>query len=163
MEGADLTSMDWDVIGGKSGAGFRDVRHEWASGLMQCRRQKAPALFKQWGGMSPNPAGGGSTERRTTSIPKSKGAHQEQSGKAGRTGRVRQRQAQELIGPASASHKWPSQNGAFWHVQLRLHENPLCPFSTQTTLAPPLRGLRALPWETPGRSFPPRLPKTYSA
>lgn len=58
VEGQDLSGMDWAIIGGESGKGFRPVKKEWVVDLIsQCRRYGVPVFFKQWGG--PRPKSGG--------------------------------------------------------------------------------------------------------
>ena len=53
-----LKGVDWAIIGGESGPGFRPVREEWVAGLIaQCKRQGVRVFFKQWGG--PRPKSGG--------------------------------------------------------------------------------------------------------
>ena len=54
----NLSKIDWAIIGGECGPGFRQVRKEWVVGLIsQCRRQGVPIFFKQWGGHRPNSGG----------------------------------------------------------------------------------------------------------
>ena len=55
---ADLSGIDWAIIGGESGPGHRPVRPEWVRGLVgQCREQGVRVFFKQWGGASPKSGG----------------------------------------------------------------------------------------------------------
>ena len=54
----DLSGIDWAIIGGESGRGYRPVEGDWIRGLIrQCKRQKVKVFFKQWGG--PRPKSGG--------------------------------------------------------------------------------------------------------
>ena len=55
---ADLSGIDWAIIGGESGHGHRPVEGDWIRGLIkQCKKQKVKVFFKQWGG--PRPKSGG--------------------------------------------------------------------------------------------------------
>ncbi len=55
---ANLDGIHWAIIGGESGAGYRPVKKEWVRDIIrQCRDQKVPVFFKQWGG--PRPKSGG--------------------------------------------------------------------------------------------------------
>ncbi|MGE3805038.1 MAG: DUF5131 family protein [Gemmataceae bacterium] len=48
----DLSSIDWVIVGGESGAGARPMCRDWVVNLkVQCERQKVPFFFKQWGGV----------------------------------------------------------------------------------------------------------------
>lgn len=54
----DLSHIDWVIIGGESGKGYRPVHKEWILRIIsQCRSQHVPVFFKQWGG--PRPKSGG--------------------------------------------------------------------------------------------------------
>jgi protein gp37 len=54
----DLTGIDWAIIGGESGVGFRPVRREWILEIIkQCIKQKVSVFFKQWGGIRPKSGG----------------------------------------------------------------------------------------------------------
>ena len=56
----NLRGIDWAIIGGESGHGYRKVRKEWIEEIIdQCREQNVPVFFKQWGG--PRPKSGGRT------------------------------------------------------------------------------------------------------
>ncbi|MDA7991688.1 MAG: phage Gp37/Gp68 family protein [Pirellulales bacterium] len=62
---ANLSKIDWAIIGGESGPGHRPVRREWITELIDtCRRQKTAVFFKQWGGATPK-AGGREIDGRT--------------------------------------------------------------------------------------------------
>lgn len=44
----DLWGIDWVIVGGESGQGFRPMPHEWASAIeAQCREQGVAFFFKQ--------------------------------------------------------------------------------------------------------------------
>jgi protein gp37 len=54
----DLTEIDWVIIGGESGIGYRPVQKEWIVDIItQCRIQKVAVFFKQWGGFRPKSGG----------------------------------------------------------------------------------------------------------
>jgi len=58
IKNVNLENMDWAIIGGESGAGYREVRPEWVSSLIrQCKKQRVPVFFKQWGGIRPKSNG----------------------------------------------------------------------------------------------------------
>jgi protein gp37 len=50
---ADLTGIDWVIVGGESGPGARPVKPEWITDIRdQCIEAKVPFFFKQWGGVN---------------------------------------------------------------------------------------------------------------
>jgi protein gp37 len=54
----DLTGIDWVIVGGESGPNARSMAPEWATTIRdQCRNQKVPFFFKQWGGTNKKKAG----------------------------------------------------------------------------------------------------------
>jgi Protein of unknown function (DUF5131) len=54
----NLEGIDWMIVGGDSGAGARPLRKESVLQLRdQCRRNKIPFFFKQWGGVGKAKAG----------------------------------------------------------------------------------------------------------
>lgn len=54
----NLTGIDWAIIGGESGVGFRPVQKEWILDIIkQCTKQKVAVFFKQWGGTRPKSGG----------------------------------------------------------------------------------------------------------
>lgn len=54
----NLEGIDWAIIGGESGHKFRKVREEWVWDIIkQCKKQKVPVFFKQWGGIRPKSGG----------------------------------------------------------------------------------------------------------
>ena len=54
----DLAGIDWVIIGGESGTGFRPVKEEWIQEVIsQCEAQNVPIFFKQWGGRHPKSGG----------------------------------------------------------------------------------------------------------
>jgi len=47
----DLTGIDWVIVGGESGPGARPMDPIWVTHIRdQCRRDRVPFFFKQWGG-----------------------------------------------------------------------------------------------------------------
>lgn len=58
LDRINLNKIDWAIIGGESGKGFRSIKKEWVVDIIkQCRAQNVPVFFKQWGG--PRPKYGG--------------------------------------------------------------------------------------------------------
>jgi len=48
----DLFGISWVIVGGESGPGARPMRKEWVVSIRdQCREQRVPFFFKQWGGV----------------------------------------------------------------------------------------------------------------
>jgi protein gp37 len=48
----DLTGIAWVIVGGESGPGARPMQREWVVSIRkQCRQQRVPFFFKQWGGV----------------------------------------------------------------------------------------------------------------
>ncbi len=46
-----LEGIHWVIVGGESGPGAREMKHEWVDAVyQQCRRAEVPFCFKQWGG-----------------------------------------------------------------------------------------------------------------
>jgi len=61
----NLKEIDWAIIGGESGFGYRSVKKEWILDIInQCKKQKVAVFFKQWGGIRPK-SGGRKINRRT--------------------------------------------------------------------------------------------------
>ena len=49
---ADLTGIDWAIVGGESGPRSRPMRKEWVNEIEAiCRAAKVSFFFKQWGGV----------------------------------------------------------------------------------------------------------------
>jgi hypothetical protein len=47
----DLSGITWVIVGGESGPGARPMKREWVISIRrQCREQRVPFFFKQWGG-----------------------------------------------------------------------------------------------------------------
>lgn len=54
----DLTGIQWVIIGGESGSGYRRMERQWADRVLaQCREQGVSAFFKQWGGTAKDAGG----------------------------------------------------------------------------------------------------------
>lgn len=54
----DLKAIDWVIVGGESGPGFRPMDPAWAIEIRnQCIAQDVPFFFKQWGGLRPKSQG----------------------------------------------------------------------------------------------------------
>jgi protein gp37 len=47
----DLGGISWVIVGGESGPGARPMKPSWVRSVRaQCRRERIPFFFKQWGG-----------------------------------------------------------------------------------------------------------------
>ena len=54
----DLSGIHWVIVGGESGFGARPMEREWVISIRhQCRIQKVPFFFKQWGGVRKSRSG----------------------------------------------------------------------------------------------------------
>jgi protein gp37 len=54
----DLCGIDWVIVGGESGPGARPMDKVWVLRILaQCREQKVPFFFKQWGGVRKHETG----------------------------------------------------------------------------------------------------------
>ena len=52
LENIPLKDIHWVIVGGESGPGSRPMKREWVESIhRQCRRNKVPFFFKQWGGV----------------------------------------------------------------------------------------------------------------
>jgi protein gp37 len=52
LDALPLEGIHWVILGGESGPGARPMRKEWARSIFrQCRLEKVPFFFKQWGGI----------------------------------------------------------------------------------------------------------------
>ena len=61
----DLTGIDWVIVGGESGPGFRPVDPAWVRDIRdRCVAAGVPFLFKQWGGIR-SKSGGRELDGRT--------------------------------------------------------------------------------------------------
>jgi protein gp37 len=60
----DLGGIDWVIVGGESGPHARPMLREWVVKIRrQCRAQRVPFFFKQWGGTRKHETG------RTPAVP----------------------------------------------------------------------------------------------
>jgi protein gp37 len=51
VAGADLSGIDWAIVGGESGPKARPMEPEWVEEIrVRCRRTGTAFFFKQWGG-----------------------------------------------------------------------------------------------------------------
>jgi protein gp37 len=58
LKNLDLREIDWAIIGGESGYGFRPIKEEWVLDIrQQCRDFDVPFFFKQWGGFNKKKTG----------------------------------------------------------------------------------------------------------
>ena len=58
LPGLNLKNIDWVIVGGESGPGARPMKKEWAIAICnQCKSDKVPFFFKQWGGVHKKLAG----------------------------------------------------------------------------------------------------------
>jgi protein gp37 len=47
----DLSGIHWVIVGGESGHGARPMERNWVISIRkQCRKNRVPFFFKQWGG-----------------------------------------------------------------------------------------------------------------
>jgi protein gp37 len=77
----DLNGIDWVIVGGESGIGFRRMRPEWATDIRdQCTAADVAFLFKQWGGVTPKAGGRLLNGRTWDEYPHGKADHREGRG-----------------------------------------------------------------------------------
>ena len=54
----DYIGIDWVIVGGKSGYGFRIIKEEWVLEIRdKCKKFDIPFFFKQWGGVNKKKVG----------------------------------------------------------------------------------------------------------
>lgn len=54
----NIKGIDWVIVGGESGHGARPMKKEWVVSVRdQCKRDRVPFFFKQWGGVRKKAAG----------------------------------------------------------------------------------------------------------
>lgn len=52
LAGIDLRNIQWVIVGGESGPHSRTMSIQWVREIFrECRKQKVPFFFKQWGGV----------------------------------------------------------------------------------------------------------------
>ena len=67
----NLRGIDWAIIGGESGHNFRPVKKEWVEEIIeQCKKQRVPVFFKQWGGFRPKSGGRTINRKKYSEYPK---------------------------------------------------------------------------------------------
>ncbi len=58
LSNLNLNGIDWAIVGGESGPGARPIREEWVWDIRrQCKAQRTPFFFKQWGGVNKKKTG----------------------------------------------------------------------------------------------------------
>ncbi|MGB7210500.1 MAG: phage Gp37/Gp68 family protein [Pyrinomonadaceae bacterium] len=58
LNSLNLKSIDWAIVGGESGYGFRPIKEEWVLDIRkQCEDSGVPFFFKQWGGFNKKKTG----------------------------------------------------------------------------------------------------------
>lgn len=68
-----LADIDWVIVGGESGPGCRSMKAEWVRQIRnQCRTQKVPFFFKQWGGVRKKSTGRLLDSRTWDELPRAK-------------------------------------------------------------------------------------------
>ena len=67
----NLREIHWAIIGGESGPKHRPIEKDWILDIIrQCKRQKVPVFFKQWGGFRPKSGGRTINNREYNRYPK---------------------------------------------------------------------------------------------
>jgi protein gp37 len=67
----NLTGIDWVIVGGESGPRARPMKKEWVLSIFrQCRKQRVPFFFKQWGGVRKHETGRVLNGRTYDELPK---------------------------------------------------------------------------------------------
>ena len=67
----NLDGIDWVIVGGESGPGFRPMDPAWARDVRdQCTTQEVAFFFKQWGGIRPKSGGNLLDRRKWAQFPK---------------------------------------------------------------------------------------------
>jgi protein gp37 len=87
---ADLTGIDWVIVGGESGPGARPMQPAWARDIRdRCMQPRIPFFFKQWGGFNKKAKGRELDGRTWDEWPRADNARQEAYGRrADQTARV---------------------------------------------------------------------------
>lgn len=53
LDKLNLKQIDWVIVGGESGPNSRPIEKDWVIQIRnQCRKQRVPFFFKQWGGVN---------------------------------------------------------------------------------------------------------------
>ncbi len=71
LEKLNLKNIHWVIVGGESGPGARPMLKKWVEDIRkQCREQRVPFFFKQWGGTQKKKAGRMLNNRTYDNMPK---------------------------------------------------------------------------------------------
>lgn len=66
----NLAGINWVIVGGESGPGYRQMKTEWVDSIQkQCEESGVPFFFKQWGGFPKSKAGRTLNERTYDDMP----------------------------------------------------------------------------------------------
>jgi protein gp37 len=66
----NLHGIHWVIVGGESGAKSRPVKEIWVQNILkQCKNERIPFFFKQWGGFNKKKNGKTLNNRTYTEIP----------------------------------------------------------------------------------------------
>ncbi len=58
LKSLNLIDIDWAIVGGESGHGFRPIKESWVIDIRkQCQASGVPFFFKQWGGFNKKKTG----------------------------------------------------------------------------------------------------------
>jgi protein gp37 len=58
IKNADLTGIDWAIVGGESGFKARPIHEEWVANIQKaCKNSNTLFYFKQWGGRNKKKSG----------------------------------------------------------------------------------------------------------
>ena len=58
LSNLDLDDIHWVIVGGESGPKARPMKRKWVMDIKrQCKAQRVPFFFKQWGGINKKKAG----------------------------------------------------------------------------------------------------------
>jgi protein gp37 len=75
----DLSGIHWVIVGGESGPGARPMNKAWVISIRdQCREQRIPFFFKQWGGVRKK-ATGRTLDGRTYNAMPARGTRKDRS------------------------------------------------------------------------------------
>jgi protein gp37 len=58
LSALNLSGIHWVIVGEESGPGARPIEDAWVRDIRtQCRRERVPFFFKQWGGVQKKKSG----------------------------------------------------------------------------------------------------------
>lgn len=73
LVGLELSGIDWVIVGGESGPGFRNIDPAWVLSIRdQCQAACVPFFFKQWGGFNKKKSGRTLEGRTWDELPRTK-------------------------------------------------------------------------------------------